>query len=146
MITTLEPSLAVRGKVIAALKGDAVLNALVPAARVYPSKVPAGVAWPFIRIGTLTSAPLRTDGQPGGDVSGVVHCFVKLDTAAGILDPESHAADINAHVVRVLDAIDAVDLSDGADLSIHIRQAQVIEDSAEADAYHGITSFDALAL
>lgn len=146
MITTLEPSLAVRGKIIAALKADAGLNSLVPAVRIYPGKSPASPTFPFIRVPIFISTPLRTDGQPGGDVSGVVHCFTKLNATGGILDPEAHAANINAHVVRVLDAIDAIDLGDGIDLAIHVRQAQVIEDSAEADAYHGIVSIEASAV
>ena len=145
MITPLEPSLSIRGKIIAALKADPQLNAIVPAARVYPSKVLAGVAWPFIRVGVITTTPFRTDGQPGGDGTGAVHCFVKRD-ASTTPDPEARAATINAHVVRILDDIDAVELDDDAELSIHVRQAQVIEDSAEADAYHGIVTYEALAL
>lgn len=144
MITPLDPTLAIRGKVVAALRADAQLNALAPAARVYPSKVPADPVWPFIRVGTITTAPFRVDGQPGGEGSGAAHCFVKK--SATIPDPEAMAATINAHMVRILDSIEAVQLDDSAELSIHVRQAQVIEDSAEADAYHGVVTYDALAL
>jgi len=144
MITPLDQSLSIRGKIIAALKGDPQLNAIVPAARVYPSKVPATRSFPFIRVGTLTSTPVRTDGQPGSAATGFVHNFVKL--SATVPDPEALASTINSHIVRIIDAIEAIALDDDAKLSVMATQAQVIEDSAEADAYHGIVSIDALAL
>lgn len=126
MTTTLDPSLAVRGQIIAALKADAQLTAIVPAARIYPRKVPASPTWPFIRLGVLTATPLRLDCTDGAEVTGAVHCFVKA-VPGSIPDPEALAMTINSHVARVLDA-----LEDGA-----VSQAQVIEDGAEADAYHG---------
>lgn len=141
MITTLDPSLAIRGKILAALRGDATLTAIIPEARIYKSQTPADAVWPFIRLGVMINTPMRTDGQPGGEITGAVHCFTK-----GGDDPEKLAMQINAHVVRILDAIDALALEDDAQMSIHVTQSQVIEDGAEAAAFHGIVSIAALGL
>lgn len=133
---------SVRGKIIAALKADALLTAIVPAGQIYPSKVPSEPTWPFIRLGVLIGDPLRLDGGDGADISGVVHAFVKGSTS--IPDPEATTMTINGHVWRVLDAIESLDLGT-LDLSIHAGQRQVIEDGSEADAYHGITAYEAVA-
>lgn len=139
MITTIDPSLAVRGKIIAALKADAELTAIVPASRIYPAKQPATVTWPFIRVPMLTGT---FDGL-GSSQSGFVHCFTKLWT--GIPDPEAQAATINRHMARVLGSIDGIDVGDDLEVGIHVRQTQTLMDSAEADAFHGIVQIDALA-
>lgn len=141
--TTLDPSLPVRGKIIAALKADAQLTAIVPAARIYPGKTPSTLTWPFIRVPMLTGTVAELDGGGGSDQSGVIHCFTKLATA--VPDPEAQAATINAHIVRIVSGIDDTLLADGESLGVHAVQTQVLEDSAEADAFHGITSIRATA-
>lgn len=132
-----------RGKIIAALKSDAQLTAIVPAGRIYPARSPASPTFPFIRVPMLigTAAPL--DGGSGSDQAGVIHCFTKL--ANTVPDPEAQAATINAHIARVLSSIDAVNLDDGEALGVHVTQTQVIMDAAEADAFHGMVSIAALA-
>jgi hypothetical protein len=142
-MTTLDPSLSVRGKIIAALKSDAQLTAIVPAARIYPGKSPASPTFPFIRVPMLIGTVAELDGGSGSEQSGVIHCFTKI--ATGNPDPEAQAATINRHIVRIVSDIDAVDLGDGESLGIHAVQTQVIEDSSEADACHGITSIRATA-
>lgn len=142
-MTTMDPSLSVRGKIIAALKADAGLAAIVPAARIYPSKTPETVVFPFIRVPMLTGTVAELDGGSGSDQSGVIHCFTKL--SATVLDPEAQAATINAHIVRIVSGIDAIPLGDGESLGVHALQTQVLEDGAEADAFHGIVQVRATA-
>lgn len=139
MITTLDPSLAVRGKIISALKADTSLTAIVSAARIYPGKSPASPTWPFIRVPILTGT---FDGL-GSSQGGFVHCFTKLSTT--VPDPEAQAATINRHVARILGAIDDIDVGDDLEIGIHVRQTQTLMDPAEADAFHGICQIDALA-
>ena len=139
MITTIDPSLAVRGKIIAALKSDAELVAIVPASRVYPGKSPASPTWPFIRVPILAGT---FDGL-GSSQSGVVHCFTKL--SATNPDPEAQAATINRHIARILGEIDGIDVGDDLEAGIHVRQTQTLADPVEADAYHGIVQIEALA-
>ncbi|WP_257541026.1 DUF3168 domain-containing protein [Sphingobium sp. CFD-1] len=139
MITTIDPSLAIRGKILAALRSDAALTAIIPASRIYKSQTPSEPTWPFIRLGVLMNAPLRLDGGSGGDVTGAVHCFTK-----GGDDPEAMAMQINAHVARILDSIDDTE-ADELDIGVHVTQSQVMEDGSEASAYHGIVSIRATA-
>lgn len=143
MTTTLDPSLSVRGKIIAALKADVTLTAMVPAARIYPGKSPASPTFPFIRVPMLIGTVAELDGGSGSDQSGVIHCFTKL--ASSVPDPEAQAATINRHIVRIVSQIDDLDLGDGESLGVQAIQTQVIEDSAEADAYHGLVSVRATA-
>lgn len=143
MITTLEPTLAVRVALIEALKADGALTAIV-GQRIYPSKTPTPIEWPFIRIDGLTSAPFRADGGSGGDVDGNINCFVKV--TVGTPDPEAACSIINAHVVRIVDALEHVALEDNLDMAVATTSAQIIPDFAEADAFHGLVSFEALAL
>ncbi|WP_375194648.1 DUF3168 domain-containing protein [Sphingobium sp.] len=142
-MTTMDPSLSVRGKIIAALKADGELTAFVPAARIYPSKTPAAVVFPFIRVPMLTGTVAELDGGSGSDQSGMIHCFTKL--SATVPDPEAQAATINAHIVRIVSGIDAISLGDGESLGVHAVQTQVLEDGAEADAFHGIVRVRATA-
>lgn len=139
MTTTIDPSLAVRGKIIAALKADADLTVIVPAARIYPAKQPATVTWPFIRVPMLTGT---FDGL-GSSQTGIVHCFTKLGSS--VSDPEAQAATINRHMARILGAIDGIDVGDDLEVGIHVRQTQTLMDPAEADAFHGMVTIEALA-
>jgi hypothetical protein len=143
MTTMLDPILPVRGKLIAALKGDAQLAAIV-AARIYPAKVPAEVVWPFMRIDGASSIPIRSDGGSGGEVTGLIHNFVKANST--ILDPEATCATINSHVVRIIEAMEGIALTGDTDLAVYARLSQVIPDPAEADAFHGFVRYEALAL
>lgn len=144
MTMTLDPSLSVRGKIIAALKGDTQLTAIVPAARIYPGKMPAAPTFPFVRVPMLTGTVAELDGGSGSEQAGVIHCFTKL-AAASAPDPEGQAATINRHIVRILSQIDDTPLDDGESIGVHAVQTQIIEDSAEADAYHGIVQVRASA-
>lgn len=131
--------MAVRGKIIAALKADASLTAIVPAARIYPGKSPASPTWPFIRVPILTGT---FDGL-GSSQGGFIHCFTKLSATAP--DPEAQAATINRHIARILGAIDDIDVGDDLEAGIHVRQTQTLGDPDEADAYHGIVQIEAQA-
>lgn len=143
MITALNPAHEVRQAVLAALKADYDLTLLVPAARIYPQQSPAKIEWNFIRLGAMIATPYRVQCSDGSTVAGIAHCFTKAQT--GSPDPEQAASLLNAHMARILDAIDGLDLG-GAELSIHVTQAQVIQDSAEASAFHGFVSFDGVVL
>ncbi|MFD2430980.1 hypothetical protein ACFSUK_28765 [Sphingobium scionense] len=91
-------------------------------------------------IGTVA----ELDGGSGSEQSGVIHCFTKLVNPT-VPDPEAQAATINRHIVRIVGGIDDVDLGDGESLGVHAVQTQVIEDGAEADAYHGMVTVRATA-
>jgi len=143
MTTALVSSLQVRRKILASLKADATLVAMF-ADRMYPDFVPAGVIWPFLKVGVLIDNALRVDCADGSDVSGAVHVYVKGDDA--IPDPQAFAITANSHIARVLDAMEEIALDGDASLSIDVQQAQEMQDGTEASARHGFVTFEARAL
>lgn len=118
------PVLEVRQAIVAALKADAVLTALVPAASIYGEKS-SSQAWPFIRCSEFEGAPRYT-------VIGNIHTFTRSkfsDTA--------HQG--NARVGAALDSA-VLTLSDGRRANIEVTATRVLPDPDEADAWHGICS------
>ena len=142
-MTSLVESVDVAGAILTALKADASLVALVPAARIYPEITPGELTWPFMRIGTMTDIPVRHDvSGPGANVLGSVHVFAKASAAHP--DPSKFCKTVNRHVARILEAIDAGTVNSEPSLSIHVTQAQELPDGAEAGARHGVTLYEAL--
>lgn len=125
--------LPVRRAVLATLKSDSDLTALVPAARIYPQSPPAQPTWPFIRYGAPSNVPRRGACLDGCDVSVAVHGFSK-----GI-DAEDNAARIGAAIARALEG-KKVDLAPGRG-SIIWRGSQLLQDGDEAGAYHVVVNF-----
>jgi len=142
MATNLDLTHAMRGKIIAALKSDAQLVAIVPATRIYPQSVPADPAFPLVKMGAAISTPQFIDGNDGTLYSAAVHNFTKK--ATGNRDPEAQAMEINAHVIRILNSLEVASIGDDLSMDVTPRQAQVMQD-ADADAYHGFVTFDAIA-
>lgn len=127
---TMVPFHSVRSAAISALKNDAALTAIVPASRIWPAKTPDNPTFPFIRLDGFNALPLRFDCSDGGaEITGIAHCFTKISTSAP--DPEERAGVIAGLICEALDALD----------DCHIESAQVIPDSAEPDAWHGVVQF-----
>jgi hypothetical protein len=82
-ITTIDSTEAARLAIMAALKADAALTAIVPAARIYPARTPANLVWPFIKLGAPSDLPLRLSGPYGSQtIIGTVHVFTKASTTS----------------------------------------------------------------
>jgi hypothetical protein len=122
---SLAPLLSVRALILSTLKTDAI--SIIPAARWYPSKTPASPTWPFGRLDSLTAVPSREDCASQADVAATLHVFTKLDVSLAP-DPEAQAAQIMDEAAAALDALE----------DCTVESTQVIMDSAEADAFHGI--------
>lgn len=136
MATNLDLTHAMRGKIIAALKTDTALAAIV-GNRIYTQAVPATPSYPFIRVGAAITTPLFIDGNDGTQYSAAIHCFTKKGG-----DPEVDAMTINSEVVRVLNDMAVLSIGDGLTMDVTPRQAQVMQDG-DADAFHGFVTFDA---
>lgn len=131
-----DASLAVRRAVIALLRADATLTALVPAVRIYPPETPAIVTWPFIRYGAATYLPERASCMDGARVIVSVHSFAK---GPG----EDQASKIAARVATALD--DAVlTLETGDEATITVTGGQTLRDTDEASAWHVICDLEVL--
>lgn len=142
MATNLDLSHPIRGKIIAALKADDALIAIVAAARIYPQTVPATVVFPFVKLGAPITTPQFIDGGNGTQYSAAVHVFTKK--ADTVPDPEAQAMQVNAEIVRVLEGMEGISIGDSLTLDVIPRQAQVMQDG-DADSYHGFVTFDAIA-
>lgn len=127
-------SLRLRQTVVQRLRADADLTAVGDPAiadRIYGRRTPATLAWPFIRVNLALEGPLRK----GTTVRVTVHSFSKTQ-----FDDECEA--MNAAIQASLE--DAVlQLGTSTKAFFSWLSSQVMPDSAEADAYHGINSFDA---
>lgn len=142
-IEVIDSTETVRLAIMAALKADAGLTNLVPSPRIYPSRTPANLTWPFIRMGVTSELPFRPSGAYGSQtIIGAVHVFTK--SVAGNLDAERAANLAKKEIARVLDGL-VVNITGGY-VNVRYDGGQTIQDAAEADAYHGIVNYDATAV
>ena len=126
--------LETRKAMIAAMRADAALTALVPATRIYGEEAPANAVWPFILCGLPSEVPDRASCWDGTRMGVVVHCFAKgpgMDTASAISNAVKRALD-GTRAVRGELAVDFVH-----------EQNQIIRDSVEISSYHAISRFSA---
>ncbi|GAA4827468.1 hypothetical protein GCM10023232_27220 [Sphingosinicella ginsenosidimutans] len=137
----LEQTIPARRAVLAHLKGDTGLAALVPPARIYPQSTPPGPTWPFTRFGTPRATPLRASCVAGNEIPFDIHSFAKPRMSGGqvVETAEDHAGRIGAAVVAALDG-QALDLPAGR-LKVRWVGSQLMQDPEEADAYHHVASF-----
>jgi hypothetical protein len=101
--------LPARRAILATMKADAALTALVPAARIYPQASPVPTpTWPFIIYGSPSGLPIRAACVNGTEITVAVHSFAKarVQGTAVVETAEDHASRIGAAVVAALAAID----------------------------------------
>ena len=140
-MTTIDQSNATRLAILARLKADSGIAALVPAARIYPSRTPATLTWPFIKLGVINDTPYRPSGAIGSqNLIGTVHIFTKASSSN--LDAEYQCHLIRREVIRAIDAMGAI--SNG--LYIRYDGGTVLQDGDDADAYHGVVNWEAVYL
>ena len=140
-MTTIDQTNATRLAILARLKADSGITAIVPSARIYPSRTPATLTWPFIKLGVINDTPYRPSGAIGSqNLIGTVHIFTK--TSASVLDAEYQCHLIRREVIRAIDAMGAI--SNG--LYIRYDGGTVLQDGDDADAYHGVVNWEAVYL
>lgn len=131
-----DSSLYLRKAVVAALKADAGVSAIV-AARSYGPNPPAEPTWPFNRYGFPVTTPLRATCMDGARISFIVHGFAKGDDETG-------CSELGAANARALDR-KTLTLGGGYPAKALVRWTgnQIIRDSDEATGWHCIGSFEA---
>jgi hypothetical protein len=131
-----------RRAVLPVMKNDADLTAIVPRAQIYPKTTPAAPAWPFVRYGASTAIPITAVCVNGEDVAFTIHAFAKPRLSGGTMveTAEDHAERIAGAIKGALHRTRIVTLSD-VNIRIRMTSKQVIQDGAEADAYHAIVQF-----
>jgi hypothetical protein len=136
----------VRRSVLAHLKKDAALTALVAPASIYPSRTPATPAWPFVRWDGPQSIPIDLSCVAGASVTFLLHGFAKdrKQGAAVVETAEDHAARIGSSLKSAIHNRRIP--VEGTTARMTVRSARLIQDGDEADAYHAILSVEARVL
>jgi GNAT superfamily N-acetyltransferase len=137
----IDSTLPVRRAALAALKGNADLLGLVPAANMYPQSPREKPQWPFVKCGTPSLIPLTGTCLDGCEVTFSVHAFSKgrwngnqlIETA------EDHAARIGAAIAAALDRRRLT--LDAGQARARWTGSQLLQDGDEADAYHSVQNF-----
>lgn len=127
--------LPVRRAIIAELKGDTPLSALI-GDRFYPQAPPANPTWPFGKYGAPSSIPVRASCVDGSEMRVSLHGFSKGRRSGNRLieSAEDHAARIGAAMAG---AVDGRRLTiPGGYALVQWRGSQLMMDGAEADAFH----------
>lgn len=133
----------VRRAVLAQMKGDPALKALVPAASMYPSTTPATPAFPFTRLDGFNSLPLDGACYAGGTITLLAHGFAK-DRKTGTAVSE-YAEDVAAKIgsaMKIALHRKRVPVGD-ATARLNVRSVRLIRDGDDDEAYHVILSVEA---
>ncbi len=134
----------VRKAILARLKADSGLTALVPSARIYPHRTPTSLTWPFIKLGVINDLPYRPSGAIGSqNLFGTVHIFTK--TGGAVLDAENQCHQIREHVARLIDAQSGIVVTGGT-FYMSYDGGTVMQDGDDADAYHSVVNWQGWAV
>ena len=122
----------VREAVVAFLRAQASLTALLPAGRIYGQMQPPNAVYPFIRFGSPDADPLEYSCMNGCTVTADLHVFS---------ENEQECAAIAAELVIVLDG-KTVDL--GADKVADARWTggPMLRDPDDEKLWHGVRTFE----
>jgi hypothetical protein len=139
-----DSSLPVRRAGLTHLKGDAAVTAVVPAASIYPGTAGSVPSWPFVRWGPPSAIPIRSACVDGSEIAAAFHAFAKPRYVGSALveSAEDHVARIGAAITRSLDRQRLVLDASYPGTALWIwRNSQLMQDGAEADAWHWIGNF-----
>lgn len=134
-------TIPVRRAVLAQLKGNTGVTALVLVERIYPQSTPPNPTWPFLRFGAPRATPLRASCVAGNEIPFDIHSFAKPRESGGqvVETAEDHAGRIGSAVVSALDG-QALSI-EGGTIRIRWTGSILLQDPEEADAFHHVASF-----
>lgn len=142
IVTASDYSIQLRRAILPILKADTRLAAMT-GGRIYSETPPAIPAWPFIRYGHSISTPQEWTCSTGANITFTINAFSK---AAG--------TDECGRMVRLIcAALDGksipleIDTDSGESaeaVMVFVTQTQIMRDGDEADAHHGVVSFEAM--
>jgi len=132
----------VRRATLAALKADAALTALIPAANIHPATISDNPAWPFIRWDAPTSTPLTW----GATVSFRLHVFGRAVLNGGGAITETAEDFVSRAITEAQRVVHRNRVAiPGGTVRLWSDLTQIIPDGGERDAYHGIVTVNARA-
>lgn len=135
----------VRRVVLTALKASP-LTALIPAASLYPSTVPATRTFPFGRYGQPNTTPFRASGLNSSQHRFAYYCYTKplyvggVPTGALLASAESQAEDMAAAVKAALDGR-VLAIEGGMHVTLSWLGSNCLQDPTEADAWQANINF-----
>lgn len=135
-------TLPIRRATLAELKANAPLLALVSASNMHPQTTPASPAWPFVKMGAPSGLPIRAACVDGHEGIFAVHGFAKprMSGAQMVETAEDHAARIGSAIASALDR-KHLEIDGGYRVSVTWTGSQLLQDGAEADAFHTVQNF-----
>lgn len=133
----------VRRAVLARLKADEALTALVAATSINPVGVPA---MPFIKLSAPVERPFQAAGVDGAIVSWDIHAFAgPRDEAGAVVETaEDHAGSIGAAVQTAL-FNDWLALEGGGKARLSLSDIRLLPDGG-TEAYHWFAQINARVL
>lgn len=132
---------------LTALKSNAPLLAILPKTSIDPQAGAAGVdssgtaVWPFQRLDGTQAIPGGRGCNARSDVTLLLHSFAKArknGSGAIIETARDHAGRLNSAAVEAIHN-HAFTVA-GRRYRFTVRSSRLMQDGAEADAYHGIAS------
>jgi hypothetical protein len=131
----------VRRAILALLKNDATVLAILPKARIYSQAGATNPTWPFITYGSPSIVPLRASCLDGGELVVAFHGFAKQRKTGNTVaeTAEDHASRLGAAIARALDG--KVPTIAGGVAKIRWTGSQLLVDGGEADAFHTVQNF-----
>lgn len=133
----------IRRAMLAHMKGNAPLVAIVPASQIHPQTTPASPTWPFIRMGAPSAVrPRRGVCIDGAEAIVDVHGFSNGRRQGSSLaeTAEDHAGRIGDAIAKALDGA-RLALDGGGEVKVTWTGDQLLQDPEEAGAFHTVQSF-----
>jgi hypothetical protein len=128
--------LPTRAAMMAALKANAGVTALVPKAQVYAATVPADRPWPFMRFASMIASPFLASGLDSSAFRITLQAFSKGQFSGKtlILPAEDHVINIGSAIKTCLHGA-TLTLSTGDKLRLQWVQSLPMIDGDEAGAW-----------
>lgn len=102
--------------------------------------LPTEPVWPFVRVGVPISIPFLSTGNDGANIDFDVSAFCRSQ------DREA-AANLSALIARILDnTVLVLDTPYAAKAHIRWTRGTIVRDTTEQDAWHGVSSFNAVVI
>lgn len=132
----------IRRTVLAQMKANSGLVALVDPDDIYPSTVRAAHGWPFVRWDGPASVPIEASGINGAEVTFMVHAFAKARLSSGSIveTAEDHCSRITSAIAACLHRSRIIVGGAGGEAMLRVASVRSMMDGAEKDSWHGIVN------
>lgn len=135
-----------RRAILSHFKANSGVTALI-GPRFYGQAAPTPLAWPFAKLGSVSSTPLRASCVDGAEYRVTVHGFAKAryNASGGMIETAED------HCSRLAEAVEVAGdkarlIIAGGTVALTLIGTQIMLDIDEADAFHAVIDFRARVL